>query len=194
MDFGGPIGFRLALKYPERIQAIVMQNAPLYPEAPEGWWETVGKYWKERTPQRRESTAQEYLSADGIRNQYLYGVKDPSLIDPDSWTIDKALIDRPGVDEIMLDLLWDIHNNVATFSAMQQFLRERRPPVLVATGADDQIFLGDVQRNILTDQPSAEFHALDTGHFALEDKSAEIGSLIRDFLGRSVLHRHMAHA
>ena len=113
-------------------------------------------------------------------------VQDPSLIDPDNWVIDKALIDRPGVAEIMLDLLYDIRNNVATFEAMQQFIRERRPPILVATGANDEIFPEPVVRQILADDPAAEYHALSTGHFALEDKAAEIAALMRDFLRREV--------
>jgi pimeloyl-ACP methyl ester carboxylesterase len=115
----------------------------------------------------------------------IYGVRDPSVIDPDNWVIDKALIDRPGVDEIMLDLLYDIRNNVPTFTAMQRFLWDARPPTLVATGANDEIFPEEVVRQILRDQPSAEYHALDTGHFALEDKADEIAALTREFLARA---------
>ena len=96
-----------------------------------------------------------------------------------------ALIDRPGVDEIMLDLLYDIRNQAPTFKAMQEFLRDRRPPTLVATGANDEIFPEEVGRQILTD-PGAEYHALDTGHFALEDKGDEIAGLMRDFLKRAL--------
>jgi pimeloyl-ACP methyl ester carboxylesterase len=113
-------------------------------------------------------------------------VQDPSLIDPDNWVIDKALIDRPGVDEIMLDLLYDIPNQVPVFKAIQEFLRDRRPPMLVATGANDEIFPEEVVRQILTDRLDAEYHALPTGHFALEDKAAEIAALMRDFLARVV--------
>jgi len=127
-------------------------------------------------------TARSYLDLDGLRGQYLSGVQDPSRIDPDNWVIDKALIDRPGVDEIMLDLLYDIRNNVPVFKAMQEFLRDRRPPTLVATGANDEIFPAEVVRQILTDLPDAEYHALQTGHFALEDKAAEIAAVMRDFL------------
>ena len=123
---------------------------------------------------------------DGLRGQYLSGVQDPSRIDPDNWVIDKALIDRPGVDEIMLNLLYDIWNQVPVFEAVQAFLRDRRPPTLVATGANDEIFPEEVVRQILTDHPDAEYHALQTGHFALEDKAAEIAALIRDFLARTV--------
>ena len=111
-------------------------------------------------------------------------MKDPSLIDPDNWTIDQALTGRPGVAEIMLDLLYDIRVNVPVFAAMREFLRIQRTPTLVATGANDEIFPEEVVRQILADRPDTEYHALDTGHFALEDKGPEIAGLMRDFLGR----------
>jgi pimeloyl-ACP methyl ester carboxylesterase/uncharacterized protein YciI len=188
MDFGGPVGYRLALRHPERLTAIIAQNAPLYPEEPRGWWETLGRYWAEGSAEHRDA-ARACLEMDSLRRQYIYGVTDPSRVDPDNWVIDKALIDRPGVDEIMLDLLYDIRNNVPTFEAMQQFIRERKPPTLVATGANDEIFPEPVVRQILADHPAAEYHALDTGHFALEDKGAEIAGLMRDFLRRNLPQR-----
>jgi pimeloyl-ACP methyl ester carboxylesterase len=183
MDFGAPVGFRLALRHPERVPAVVLQNAPLYPEAPQGWWATLGEYWHDGSAEHRDA-ARSYLTPETTKAQYLFGVKDPSLIDPDTWTIDQALNGRPGVDEIMLDLLYDIRTNAATFSAMQKFLRDNRTPTLVATGANDEIFPEEVVRQILTDLPDTEYHALDTGHFALEDKGPEIAGLMRDFLGR----------
>jgi pimeloyl-ACP methyl ester carboxylesterase len=181
MDFGAAVGFRLALRHPERLSAIIVQNAPLYPWEPRGWWATLGQYWADGSAAHRHA-ARSYLDLDGLRGQYLTGVQDPTRIDPDNWLIDKALIDRPGVDEIMLDLLYDIRNQAPLFKAMQELLRERRPPTLVATGANDEIFPEQVVRQILTDQPNADYHALQTGHFALEDKAAEITALIRDFL------------
>jgi pimeloyl-ACP methyl ester carboxylesterase len=183
MDFGGPVGYRLALRHPERLSAIIMQNAPLYPEEPKGWWETIGKYWADGSAASREASRR-YLNLEDLRKQYVFGVQDPTAIDPDSWVIDKALIDRPGVDEIMLDLLYDIHNNVPTFTAMREFIRERRPPTLVATGANDEIFPEAVVHQILDDHPGAEYHALPTGHFALEDRGLEIAMLMRGFLAR----------
>jgi pimeloyl-ACP methyl ester carboxylesterase len=131
---------------------------------------------------------------EAVRRQYVYGAQDPSLIDPDNWVIDKALIDRPGVDEIMLDLLYDIRNNVATFKAMQEFVRERRPPMLVATGANDEIFPEPAVRQVLADHPGAEYHALPTGHFALEEKAPEIAALMRDFLARALADAKTAPA
>jgi pimeloyl-ACP methyl ester carboxylesterase len=168
------------------LSAIVMQNAPLYPEAPRGWWAALGEYWADGSAEHRRAS-RAYLDLDSVRGQYVHGVEDPSLIDPDNWVVDKALIDRPGIDEIMLDMLYDIRNNVPTFTAMQGFLRERRPPTLVATGANDEIFPEEVVRQILADHSDAEYHALPTGHFALEDKAPEIAALMRDFLARTVL-------
>ena len=185
MDFGAPVGFRLVLDDPGRLTALILQNAPLYPEAPEGWWATLGAYWREDTPARREAVRL-YLSLEAIRAQYLYGVADPTRIDPDSWALDAALIARPGVDEIMLDLLHDIKNNAAVFSGMQQFLAKQQPPVLVATGANDEIFPEPVVRRVLDDLPAAEYHALPTGHFALEDHGPQIAALIRGFLPRAL--------
>jgi pimeloyl-ACP methyl ester carboxylesterase len=184
MDFGAAVGFRLALRHPERLSALIVQNAPLYPWEPRGWWAALGQYWADGSPEHRHA-ARSYLDVEGLRGQYLSGVQDPSLIDPDNWVIDKALIDRPGVDEIMLDLLYDIRNQAPLFEAVQELLRDRRPPTLVATGANDEIFPEEVVRQILTDLPDAEYHALQTGHFALEDKAAEIAALMRDFLART---------
>jgi pimeloyl-ACP methyl ester carboxylesterase len=185
MDFGAPVGFRLSLAHPERLTGLVLQNAPLYPEAPQGWWATLGKYWQDNTPATRHA-ARAYLTPETTKAQYLYGVTDPTLVDPDTWLVDTTLLQRPGVDEIMLDLLHDIKNNKPTFSAMQRLLIDRHPPVMVATGANDEIFPEPVVRALLTDLPDTEYHALDTGHFALEDHAPEIANLVRDFLARTV--------
>ena len=190
MDFGAPVGYRLTLRHPKRLFAIIMQNAPLYPEQPGGWWATLGQSWADGSARHR-GASRSYFAMEELRAQYLCGVQDPSLIDPDNWVIDKALIDRPGVDEIMLDLLYDIPNNFPVNRAMQGFLRTHRPPVLVATGANDEIFSEEVARQILADHPGAEYHALPSGHFALEDKAPEIAALMRDFLARTV--RTTAH-
>jgi pimeloyl-ACP methyl ester carboxylesterase len=181
MDFGAPVGFRLALAEPERLTALVLQNAPLYPEAPEGWWATLGEYWNDDTPTNR-AAVRAYLTSESIKAQYLYGVTDPTLIDPDTWLVDTTLLQRPGVDEIMLDLLHDIKNNKPTFSAMQRLLIDQHAPVMVATGANDEIFPEPVVRTLLRDLPDTEYHSLNTGHFALEDHAREIADLVRNFL------------
>ena len=129
-------------------------------------------------------SATRYRTATVDAAGVFYREAGPSDAPVDTGTVDTALIGRPGVGEIMLDLLYDIRRNGPTCKAMQQFLRDRQPPTLVAAGVNDEIFPGEVQRQILTDLPGAEFHPLDTGHFALEDQAPEIAWLMRDLLGR----------
>jgi pimeloyl-ACP methyl ester carboxylesterase len=184
MDFGAPVGYRLTLEHPDRVPALVLQNAPLYPEAPSGWWATMGSYWADGSAEHREACRREYLSQESIADQYTHGVRDVSLLEPDRWILDFLLQQRPGVQEIMLDLLYDIRTNGPTFKAMRALLRDRRPPTLVATGVSDELFPGEAMAQITQDQPDAALHPLDTGHFALEDHAADVARLIRDFLVR----------
>jgi pimeloyl-ACP methyl ester carboxylesterase len=138
MDFGAPVGYRLVLKYGKRLSGIVAQNAPAYSEGGTlPWWATLAAYWENGSADHRKA-ARRYLTEDSIKGQYLVGVRDPSLIDPDNWLIDQVLLDRPGVDEIMLDMLYDIRNNVPTFIAMQEYFRMEQPPALIVTGANDE--------------------------------------------------------
>ena len=185
MDFGAPVGYRLVLNYGKRLTGIIAQNAPHSEIGTLPWWATLAAYWKNGSTEHREA-ARSYLTEDAIKGQYLVGVRDPSLIDPDSWLFDKALVDRPGVDEIMLDMLYDIRNNAPTFIAMQEYFRREQPPGLIVTGANDEIFPESNMRLFLRDLPNASFHALDTGHFALEDKCPEIAALMLDFLNATV--------
>jgi pimeloyl-ACP methyl ester carboxylesterase len=183
MDFGGSIGWRLAVKHPDRVTGLVLQNAPLYREEGGAFWKDLLPYWKDGSASHRDA-ARTYVTPQSIKDQYLRGVHDPSLIDPDTWLIDQALLDRRGVDEIMLDYLYDISKQETVFAKAREFLQTRQPPTLIATGANDIIFPESNMRKFLTDVPDAEFHAFDTGHFALEEKADEIGSLMRSFLDR----------
>jgi pimeloyl-ACP methyl ester carboxylesterase len=186
MDFGGGIGWHLAVKHPDRISAVVLQNAPLYPEwDEEGFWKDIMPYWSDGSDEHR-NTARSMVSPESTRDQYLVGAGDPSLIDPDNWLTDQALLDRPGVDEIMLDLLYDVSKQQDLFTAAKEFLRNEQPPALIATGANDIIFPESNMRNFLHELPNADFHALDAGHFALEEKADEIGGLMRSFLDRTI--------
>ena len=132
----------------------------------------------------QSATRYRTATVDGVG--VFYREAGPSDAPVDTGTVDTALIGRPGIGEIMLDLLYDIRRNGPTFKAMQQFLRDRQPPTLVAAGVNHEIFPGEVQRQILTGLPGAEFHSLGTGHFALEDQAPEIARLMRDFLGRAL--------
>ena len=184
-DYGAPVGFRLALKHPERISALVVQNGNAYEEGLGDFWGPIKAYWAERTPARREAL-RAGLTPAATRSQYVDGVRDPSRISPDNWAIDQALLDRPGVDEIMLDLFLDYGTNVSLYPRFQAFFRERRPPTLIVWGRNDVIFPPEGARPYLRDLPDAELHLLDSGHFALEDQGAEITRLVRDFLDRKV--------
>jgi pimeloyl-ACP methyl ester carboxylesterase len=185
MDFGGPIGYRLLLKSPDRVRAVVVQNTPIFGEPTDGpVWGPLVAYWQTGTNEARERIRSS-LSPAAIREQYVAGTRDPTLIDPDNWTIDSALIARPEVDEIMLDLLYDIRNNRQTVADAKSFFFQHQDRVMIATGINDPLFPGAVMR------PSAEmrriaFHPIDSGHFALEDSCNEIAALTRDFLARRV--------
>jgi pimeloyl-ACP methyl ester carboxylesterase len=182
MDFGGPIGYRLMLKHPERVTGVVVQNAPTFGATDGPLWATELAYWKDGSPAHREGVRQK-LTPEAVRNQYVAGTRDASLIDPDNWTIDSALLGRPGVDEIMLDLLYDIRNNRQTVADARQFFKAHQSQVMIATGVKDPLFPGAGMKPP-ADMSQIEFHPIDSGHFALEDHCAEIGSLTRGFLAR----------
>lgn len=185
MDYGAPVGFRLALKRPEQVTALIAQNGNAYEEGLREFWVPVKAYWADDTPAGREKM-RGGLTLEATRSQYLDGVSDKSLVDPDSWLIDQMLIDRPGVSEIHLDLFKDYGSNVALYPQFQAFFRERKPPTLIAWGKNDFIFPPEGARAYLSDLPEAELNLIDSGHFALEDKGGEIAALIRDFLGRKL--------
>jgi pimeloyl-ACP methyl ester carboxylesterase len=187
MDFGAPIGYRLAVKYPERISAIVSQNGPAYAKAPTPFWAPFADYWHDGSAEHREALRVYFLNPDATRAQYLHGVADPSRIDPENWEVDQALMDRPGSTEIMLDLIYDIRNSASEYAGIHEYFRTYQPPTLIATGINDTFFPEDDMRAYLRDLPNAEFHGLDTGHFALEDKGEEIAALMREFLDRTLV-------
>jgi pimeloyl-ACP methyl ester carboxylesterase len=184
-DYGAPVGFRLALLHPERVSALVIQNGNAYEDGLSPFWEPIKAYWS--NPNLTTRTAlRAGLTLEATRAQYVDGVRDPSRIDPDTWLIDQALLDRPGVDEIMLDLFRDYATNVTLYPQFQQFFRTRRPPTLIAWGTNDVIFPTPGARAYLRDLPQAELHLLDSGHFALEDKGDEIAALMKSFLDRNL--------
>ena len=183
MDYGAPTGFRLALKHPERIAALITQNGNAYEDGLSPFWDVIRRYWAEDTPATREAL-RPFTTLAATKSQYLDGIADPARIDPATWTLDQVLLDRPGNAEIQLDLLYDYRTNVALYPAFQHFFRTHRPPTLVAWGANDTIFPPAGARPFLRDLPEAELHLLDSGHFALEDKFDDYVVLIRDFLGR----------
>lgn len=185
MDYGAPVGYRLALKHPDRVTALIVQNGNAYDEGLREFWTPIKAYWADNAAKSRE-TLRAGLTPEATRFQYVDGVRDVSRIDPDSWVHDQALLDRPGNDEIQLDLFKDYGTNVALYPKFQDFFRTRKPPTLIVWGKNDKIFPAAGARPYLRDLPEAELHLLDTGHFALEDKGDEIAALMRDFLARKL--------
>jgi pimeloyl-ACP methyl ester carboxylesterase len=187
-DYGAPVGFRLALKHPERVTALVIQNGNAYEEGLKEFWKPIKAYWAEASDANR-AALRAGLTLAATKSQYLDGVSDPSRVAPDAWLHDQALLDRPGVDEIMLDLFKDYGTNVALYPQFQAFFRTRRPPALIVWGKHDVIFPPGGARAYLRDLPDAELHLLDSGHFALEDKGDEIATLMVDFLDRKLIRK-----
>ncbi|PTQ13026.1 alpha/beta hydrolase [Sphingomonas oleivorans] len=185
MDYGAPTGFRLALKHPERVTALIVQNGNAYEEGLSPFWDQLKAYWADGSEEKREAL-RPLMSLDVTKFQYLDGVKDPSRIDPANWLHDQHFLDRPGNVEIQLDLFYDYRNNVALYPSFQRFFRDYKPPMLITWGANDSIFPAEGAKAFLRDNPEAELHLLDSGHFAFEDKADEIVPLIRDFLARTL--------
>jgi pimeloyl-ACP methyl ester carboxylesterase len=184
-DYGAPVGYRLALRHPERVSALVVQNGNAYVQGFSDFWIPLKAYWGDGS-QIHRNALRAGLTLTATKAQYVDGVRDPSRIDPDNWLHDQALLDRPGIDEIMLDLFKDYGSNVALYPQFQAFFRAQQPPTLIVWGKNDAIFPAPGAQAYLRDLPHAELHLLDTGHFALEDKGAEIAALVLDFLDRNV--------
>jgi pimeloyl-ACP methyl ester carboxylesterase len=183
-DYGAPVGLRLALRYPERVSAIVSQNGNAYLEGfSEAWgpWQT---YWREPTPEHREA-CRGSLSPDTIREWQYFNGTERFRVSPDGYTLDIAYMARPGADDIQLDLVLDYRTNPERYPEFQAYFRRCRPPFLAAWGRNDAHFLPAGAEAYRRDLPDAEIHLLDTGHFALETHAAEIGGLMRAFLRRN---------
>src|SRR5262245_43894641 len=180
-DYGAPVGFRLAVSHPERITAIVSQNGNAYEEGLSEAWNPIQRYWKAPTPDNRTALRQ-FLSPEATKWQYVHGVQDESLVAPESYTLDSALLARPGNDEIQLDLFLDYASNVALYPKFHEYFRIHRPPLLAVWGKNDPFFLPSGAEAFMRDIPGAVVRFFATGHFALETHAQEIAAAIRDFL------------
>jgi len=182
-DYGAPTGLRLALAQPDRISAIITQNGNAYVEGLSEGWNPIERYWKDASASNREAL-RDFLTPAAVRDQYVHGVPDASLVSLDGSNLDSYFLTRPGRDEIQLDLFGDYKSNVALYPEFQAFFRERKPPLLAVWGRNDPFFLPPGAEGYKRDIPDAEVHFLDTGHFALESHHREIAAYMRDFLGR----------
>ncbi|MEW7290132.1 alpha/beta fold hydrolase [Aquimarina sp. 2304DJ70-9] len=184
MDYGAPVGFRIASKYPERIESLIVQNGNAYEEGITDFWNPLKKYWK--NPSLENGKALEgFHSIDGLKWQYTHGVKDVSKISPDNWEIDLRHINRKENNEIQLAMFYDYRTNITLYPKWQHYLREHQPPTLIVWGKNDHIFPASGAHPYKKDLKNLEFHLLDTGHFALEEKGKEIANYILKFLKKN---------
>jgi len=181
-DYGAPTGFRLAMAHPERITAIVSQNGNAYEEGLGDAWGSIRKYWATPTSENRGILRQTILTAGGTRWQYTDGVANPESVPPESYTLDTALLERPGNKEIQLDLFLDYASNVKLYPKFQEYFRKSKPPLLAIWGKNDPFFVPAGAEAFRKDLPSAKVQFLETGHFALETHVVGIASAMKEFL------------
>jgi pimeloyl-ACP methyl ester carboxylesterase len=183
-DYGAPTGFRLAMMRPDRITAIISQNGNAYEEGLGDAWAPIQRYWKEPSSENRRNL-REALNPAGLRSQYTDGVPNPELIAPEGYTLDAAMIARPGNMDIQLDLFLDYANNVRLYPAFQEYFRKSKPPLLAIWGKHDPFFIPPGAEAFRRDNPNATVQLLDTGHFALETHVEEIALAMRQLLAKT---------
>ena len=182
MDYGAPIGYRLALRHPEKVTGLIVQNGNAYEEGLLAFWDPIKRYWNDATPENRAALTF-MVSPETTKWQYQNGVGELTHLDPTTWTLDQALLDRPGNGEIQLDMLYDYGSNVPLYPQFQEFFRKHQPPTLIVWGKNDYIFPPEGAIPYKRDLPNVQTHLLDTGHFALETHGEEIASRIERFFG-----------
>lgn len=188
-DYGAPTGFRLAMAHPDRVTAIVSQNGNAYEEGLGEAWGPIRKYWSAPTAENRDILRKSILTEGGTRWQYTHGVTNPESVPPETYTLDTALLERPGNKEIQLDLFLDYASNVKLYPKFQEYFRMSKPPLLVIWGKNDPFFIPAGAEAFRKDIPGANIQFLDTGHFALETHVVEIASAMRHFLETNGVRR-----
>ncbi|MCZ6449379.1 MAG: alpha/beta hydrolase [Deltaproteobacteria bacterium] len=186
MDYGAPVGYRLAVKHPERVQALIVQNGNAYEEGLRKFWDPFKAYWKDRTEKNAEPL-KKFLNLGATKWQYTHGVRNVEKISPDNWIVDQYQQDRPGNKAIQLQLFYDYGSNPPLYPQWQAYFRKHQPPTLVVWGKNDFIFPAEGASPYKRDLKNIEFHLLDTGHFALEEDGDVIADYIRRFLTGQVL-------
>jgi pimeloyl-ACP methyl ester carboxylesterase len=181
MDYGAPVGYRLALRRPEQVKALIVQNGNAYDEGLREFWDPIKKYWADPSSENR-AALHFLVEPKSTRWQYENGVADHTLLDPTTWLLDQVGLDRPGNREIQMDLFYDYRTNVPLYPQFQAFFRKQQPATLIVWGKNDFIFPPEGAGPYRRDLPNAETHLLDTGHFALETHGEEIAGRIEAFL------------
>ena len=184
-DYGAPVGLRLAVAHPERVTAIVSQNGNAYEEGLGDAWDPIRRYWATPSAENREALRREVLTLEGTRWQYTHGVTNPEAVAPESYTLDQALLERPGNKDIQLDLYLDYQSNLKLYPKFQAYFREFKPPLLAIWGKNDVFFIPAGAEAYRKDNPNATVRLLDTGHFALETHVEEIAEAMHEVLGRA---------
>jgi pimeloyl-ACP methyl ester carboxylesterase len=181
-DYGGPVGLRMILEHPDRVQALIIQNANAYQEGLGAKWTGIAQYWAD--PKAHPEVFDAFVSWAATEQRHTLGTSHPDRYNPDTWTDEFAHLSRPGQREIQADLLYDYRTNVASYPAWQAWLREHKPSTLVVWGRNDPSFIAPGAEAYKRDLPDAELHLLDAGHFALDEKNDEIARLILGFLAK----------
>jgi pimeloyl-ACP methyl ester carboxylesterase len=185
MDYGAPVGYRLALRHPDRVQALIIQNGNAYDEGLREFWDPIRAFWADRSTENGDAL-RGLLTIDATKWQYTHGTRNEAVISPDNWNMDQRFLDRAGNQEIQLQLFYDYGSNPGRYPAWQEYLRQHQPPTLIVWGQNDHIFPAEGAHPYKRDLQTLEFHLLDTGHFALEEDGAVIASLMKKFLRRYV--------
>jgi len=181
-DYGGPVGFRVILAQPERLETLIIQNANAYEQGLGAKWEAIREFWN--APAEHPGVVDEFLSRESTEQRHTLGTSHPERYNPDTWTDEFTHLSKPGQREIQSLLLYDYRTNVASYPAWQAWLRERQPPALVIWGKNDPSFIADGAQAYRRDLPDGEFHLLDAGHFVLDEKVDEVALLMLSFLER----------
>ena len=186
MDYGAPIGFRIAAKYPERVEALIVQNGNAYEEGLREFWEPIKAYWQECSPENADKL-KHLVTLEATKWQYTNGVRNLEAISPDTWNMDQLFLDRLGNSKIQLALFYSYRTNPPLYPQWQEYFRQYQPPTLIVWGKNDYIFPAEGAYPYKRDLQKLEFHLLDTGHFALEEEGDAIADRIRRFMTTHVM-------
>jgi pimeloyl-ACP methyl ester carboxylesterase len=181
-DFGSPVGFRIAVRRPERVERLILQNGNAYEAGLGPNMQAIRPYWDDRAA--HEDEVRGVLTVEAIRSQYVDGVPEPAIVNPDHWELDRRYIAMEGRDRVMLDLLYDYQSNLAAYPQWHEYMRTHRPPALLPWGRNDLFFPPAGADAYLADLPDADIHLLDTGHFATATHSDEIAEMIVAFMAK----------
>jgi len=185
MDYGAPIGYRIAAKYPEKVEGLIIQNGCAYDEGLKEFWDPIKKYWAEYTVENGKAL-EGFHAPEGLKWQYTHGVQNVEIISPDNWNIDLQHLTRPENNEIQLAMFYDYRTNVTLYPQWQEYFRTYQPPTLIVWGQNDHIFPPDGAHPYKNDLKNIDFHLLNTGHFALEEEGERIAKLISKFMRKKV--------